>query len=136
MLKIEITADNVIQLEEHLASLGFVRAAAPALVEAPVAVEAPKKPKAPKAPLALVEATPEPVVEAAPLAEVEATPEPEAAPTAKAVTHADIKTLATTLIGQNKQPEVQALVKEYATVISKIPEDKLIEVYARLEALK
>jgi hypothetical protein len=91
--------------------------------------------KAPvKAPVVVVEEAPV-VVEEAPVVVVEEAPvEAEDVP---AVDMASCKALATELIGKNKQNEVKAVINGagYAA-LSKVPQDKLGEIYAQLLALK
>lgn len=81
---------------------------------------------------ALVEAEPETVNTFAEEKPAEAEKQPEA-PT---VSHADIQRKVVELSAAGKKAEVRDIVTTYAKKVSDLPEDKLTEVWAKLNALK
>lgn len=61
---------------------------------------------------------------------------PAAEPTAKKVTHADVKSLYIKLSASGKKEEAKAIILPVSSTISGIPEDKLVECYKKLVALE
>lgn len=59
-----------------------------------------------------------------------------ATPAAPAVSKADVQKLVVTLASSGKKAEVKEIVTKYAASVSAIPEDKLAEVYEKLQALQ
>ena len=58
------------------------------------------------------------------------------APAAPSVTRTDIQRLVISLASAGKKAETREIVQAYAEKVSMIPEDKLAEVYDRLQALE
>ena len=85
------------------------------------------------------ETKPQPVEQAEP--EAEAPPEPEAAPEPekqpeKVVERSAIQRKVVELSGAGKKAQVREIVTQYASCVSDIPEDKLVEAWDRLTALE
>ncbi len=57
-------------------------------------------------------------------------------PAAPTVSKADVQKLVVTLASSGKKTEVKDIVTKYAASVSAIPEDKLTEVYEKLQALQ
>lgn len=62
--------------------------------------------------------------------------EPAPAPAAPTVSKADVQKLVVTLASSGKKAEVKEIVTQYAASVSAIPEDKLAEVYEKLQSLQ
>lgn len=75
--------------------------------------------------------TTEPPKEEEPTAE-----EPATAPTAKKVDRADLRAKVIELSAKGLKDQTRDIVKSYAPTVKDVPEDKLAECYAKLEALE
>jgi hypothetical protein len=62
-------------------------------------------------------------------------PAPAPVPATPAVTEADIRSMARTLIEKGKKPQLKEIVNKYAPSITEIPEDAMPVVYEQLKKL-
>lgn len=126
-ITIELCAEDRARLDAILEALQGSRANCQGCVEAALKVASAGKasPEAVEQPEPEVVTTPEP----------EAAPEPEKQPE-RTVERSDIQRKVVELSGAGKKPEVREIVTQYASCVSDIPEDKLVEVWERLAALK
>ena len=113
---VELCTEDRGRLDDILAALQAVGTPFPAPVGLP---DAPITPETPQA-----EETPAP--------EVKEATAPQEAPE---ITAADIQRKVVALSAAGKKAEVKAIVNDYATKVSAIPEDKRAEVWERLNAL-
>lgn len=126
-ITIELCAEDRARLDAIIAGLTGLQCDMCAdRIKAQLATAAPQEPKA-EAPEVFTPDEPETPAEPA----VEEKPEPVVT-----VTHADVQRKVVELSAAGKKEEARAIVMAYAVRVSAIPEDKLVEVMTKLQALE